>query len=405
MRDEIINMKVKILTLFMIAFTVNLYAEAVYSGSSAAVNSDSSFNALRNPALMSRQQTENLSFAYLYSYLINSKIDTDFRFAGIPVELDAELSEDYNGAIILSDVEHSGRSSWGFGLSKTGDGQIVLSSMDIESPSFSSAEDTTYIGTTLMLSYSYKLNNTESFGLQIETAVSSESKDTEKKDGTNEKDLQVDEKKVTSGLTLGYYILENNYEFGIMFKSGRYGFDSQQYELDVNGIGSEKKISNYYMNDEGPGVMFGLGIKPERGYLLCLEAGYLIPYSHEEKSCNEDTLAETTGNINLKYAYVLRGGLNYNYSRYINIGFGGSYTKSKSDTSDEDRIKNGSTDYSIYQITSGIDVKLSKDYTLIFGLVYNRILLDMEKEESVNSFEIGITEDIIDVMAGVSCNY
>ncbi len=398
-------MKIKIITLCIIAFSINLYAEAVNAGSSAVVNSGSSYNALRSPALMSRQHAENLSFAYLYSYLVDSNVDADFRFSGIPVDIDVEISEDYNGAFIISDVEHSGQSSYGFGITKTSDGQMVKNSMEMELPGFSSKEDTTFIGATLMLSYSYKLSRSESFGVQIETAASSESKDIEEMDGTNQKDLQTDSKKATAGITFGYYLLENDYEIGIMIKTGRYGVENQAYELDINGLESDKKISNYYMNDEGPGVMLGFGIKPERGYLMCVEAGYLIPYSHEEKKCDEDTLAEITDKVILKYAYVLRGGLSYDYSRYINIGFGGSYTRFKSDKTNENGIKYGSSDYSIYQVTAGIDVKPSKDYNLILGLVYNRVLLDMEEEKMPNSFQIGITNNIIDITAGVSCNY
>lgn len=399
------NMKIKFFTLFIIAFTVNLYAEAVNSGSSAAVNSDSSFNALRNPALMSRQQTENFSFMYGYTSLVNAEVDTGFTYGGIPLDIDAEITEDYNGVLYFSDVEHSGQSSYGFGISKTSDGQIVSGSMELKGSGFSTTEDTTYIGATFMLSYSYKLNRKESFGIQIETAASSESKDTEKIDSPDVINSQEEIKKLTSGITLGYYLLENNFQFGIMFKSGRYGVENQKYELDVNGIESDGKISNYYMNDEGPGVLFGFGVKPERGYLLCIEAGYVIPYSHKEKSFDDDTFEKTKENKNLKYAYVLRGGLSYDFSRYINAGIGGSYTGSKADTSNRDGIKSESTDYSIYQVTSGIDIKPSKDYTILFSLVYNRVLLDMKNEDSSNSFKMGITEDIIDIMAGVSCNY
>lgn len=399
------DMKIKIFTLFIIAFTINLYAEAVNSGSSSAVNSDSSFNALRNPALMSRQQTENFSFIYGYSSLMNAEVDTDFKYGGVPLDIDAEIGEDYNGVLYFSDVEHSGQSSYGFGISKTSDGQIVSSSMELEGSGFSTTEDTTYVGATFMLSYSYKLNSTESFGIQIETAVLNESKDTEKIDTPDKINIQEDIKKVTSGITLGYYLLEDNFQFGIMFKSGRYGVENQKYELDVNGIESDGKISNYYMNDEGPGVLFGFGLKPERGYLLCIEAGYVIPYSHEEKSFDDDTFEKTKGTVNLKYAYVLRGGLSYDWSRYINIGIGGSYTGSKADSSYKDGIKSGSTDYSIYQVTSGIDIKPSKEYTILLSLAYNRVLLDMKNEDSLNSFKLKITEDIIDIMAGVSCNY
>jgi hypothetical protein len=398
-------MKINIIALFIIAFTVNLYAEAVNSGSSAAVNSESSFNAIRNPALMSRQQTENFSFAYGYSSLLNTEVDTDFKYGGVPLDIDAEISEDYNGVLYFSDVEHSGQSSYGFGISKASDGQIVSSSMELEGSGFSTTEDTTYVGATFMLSYSYKLNSTESFGIQIETAASSESKDTEKIDTPDEINVQEEIKRVTSGVTLGYYLLENNFQFGIMLKSGRYGVENQKYELDINGIESDGKISNYYMNDEGPGVLFGFGVKPERGYLLCIEAGYVIPYSHEEKSFDDDSFEKTEGNVNLKYAYVLRGGLSYDFSRYINIGIGGSYTGSKADSSDKEGIKSGSIDYSIFQLTSGIDIKPSKDYTIILSLAYNRVLLDMKNEDSLNSFKLGITEDIIDIMAGVSCNY
>jgi len=398
-------MKIGIYTLLIISLTLKLYAEAVNSGSTVSVNSDSSFNALRNPALMSHQQTENISFMYMYSYLMHSKADADLTFGAVSVELDPEISEDYNGAFYISDVEHSGQNSYGIGISRAGDGQVIFSSTQLDSTGFSSTEDKVYIGSTLMLSYAYKMNNTESIGLQIETAAFIESKESDEIDGTDKKNLQIDKTRVTSGCTLGYSLRENDFEFGVMLKSGRYGFENQKYKLDINGIGSEKKISNYFMNDEGPGVLFGFGIKPRGGYLVCFETGYLIPYTHEEKSCDEDTLAEITGDINLKYAYTLKCGINYNYSSFINFGFGGSYTKSKADSSDEDGIKYGDTDYSIYQLASGIDIKPSKNYTLLFGLIYQRIILDMRTENSTSSVHLGITNDYLNFMAGVACNY
>jgi len=401
-------MKIKFLMLFILAFTLNLYADSVTSGNTISVNSDSSFNALRNPALMSRQYAGNISFMYQYSYLMNSDADVDVELEGIDAESEFSQNEDYNGILSFSKVFHSGRSSYGIGISGTGDGQVAFGdteiSLQLGSYDVTSTEEKKYIGSTLMLSYSYKLNNHESFGMQIETAGSSESIEKEKK-GTEESTLNIDKNRLTSGCSFGYYLFENNYEFGAVFKSGRYGVENQKYELNKNSVDSDEEISNYYMNDEGPGLLFGFGIKPSSKFKVFFETGYTIPYSHEEKSCDDDTLAESTDNVNLAYTYGARGGISYMYSRFINIGFGGSYIRNKTDYTDKDNIKRKEEKFSVYQVTVGVDIKPSKEYTLLFGFIYKRVAIDIEEEKSTSRFGLGLTDDYLEAMAGISCNY
>jgi len=401
-------MKIRFVILFIAALTLNLYADAVTSGGTISVNSDSSLNALRNPAIMARQQTENTAFAYRYSYMMDSEGDINVSLAGVKAESDFAMSEDYNGALLFSNVFHSGRSSYGIGISNASDGQVVFSSIETSLKAgtydVKTTDEKKYAGATLMLSYSYRLYNGRSFGLQIETAGSSESVE-KHKEGTDESTLNSDVNKITSGCTFGYYLYQYNYEAGVMLKSGRYGIENQNYELETSSDESIKKISNYYMNDEGPGVLLGFGIKPFRKLKVFFEAGYSIPYSYEEKSCDDDTLEKSTDDVDLVYTYGGRWGITYAYSRFLNFGMGGSYIRFKTESSSNVESKTATEKFSVSQINAGIDIKPSKEYTLLFGAGYKRVLADLFEEKATSDFGINVTEDYLELMAGVSCNY
>ena len=409
--DEIIIMKIKIFTLFIFAFSVNLYAEAFFAGGVSLINSDSCFNALRNPALMSNQSAENISFMYQYSYLLPSDAESDIKIGAVEGGADTSLNEDFNGVLYFSSVMHSGRSSYGIGISKNGEDQITFSSSDADSQlgAFTShtTEEKKVYGVNFILSYSFKMNSKESIGLQMETSASYES--TEKDEVTNTfetKNGVIEKTRVTTGGLIGYNLREENFEFGAIVKTGSYGFENQKYESTSSTLGyHENEVSNYYMHDDGLGIMLGLGLKISPGLRLLLEGGYIIPFSFEEKGWSDDTFVENTSEISVIYTALARSGVNYRYNRFVNFGFGGGVTTYKAKLSGDDSVQVGSSIVYIYQLTSGIDVKPSKDYTLLFGLSYKRTGIESEFKVTGTGFKISVEKNSVDAMCGVSCNF
>jgi len=398
--------------LITLLLSVEIYAEALFAGGISSVNSDSRFNALRNPALMSLQSDDNISFMYLYSYLINSLVDTDVKVGAFDGITDTSQDEDYNGALLLSGVVKSGKNSFGFGVSKNGEDQVVFSSSDTDTQisgyMSESSEEKSYYGSNILMSYSYRINNNDSMGIQLETSASRESieKD-EKNNSPSVKNLKIEKTRITAGCIIGYNYREEFFEFGAVFKAGSYGYENQKYELNLNSVYSEKKISNYYMHDDGFGVLLGVVLKPSSDLRLSFEGGYVVPYTFKEKSCNEDTLAESISEVNIIYVFLARGGINYKYSRFLDIGFGMSYTTYKAESAGENAIQTGSNTIYLYQLISGIDIKPSNDYTLLFALNYKRTVFDSQfKESGIGlSMDIGLEKNSLEAICGASCNF
>lgn len=395
---------------FLLLMSGNLYPEAFFAGSVSSVNSDSSFNALRNPALMSNQSAENISFMYQYSYLLPSDAKTDITISGFDGGGETSLNEDFNGVFYFSSVMHSGRSSYGFGISKNGEDQVTLSSSegDAQVGVFTSRtdEEKKFYGANLLLSYSFKLNAKESIGFQLENSVSYESSEKDEINSALEtKNIVVEKTRVTTGGRIGYNLREDNFEFGAIVTTGSYGFENQNYELtsSVDGY-RENEVSDYYMNDDGFGVLLGFCLKPAPGWRVSLEGGYIIPFSFDEKSWSDETFTESTSEISIIYTALARGGLNYRFNRFIDFGFGGGITAYKAKSSGDDSVQVGSSVLHMYQLTSGVDIRPSKDYTLLFGLSFKRIGINSEFKKSGTSFELEIVKNSIEAVCGVSCN-
>ena len=412
-KRKLLNMILRIIqTILLIpVFSGALYSEALFAGGVSSVNSDSSFNALRNPALMSNQSAENISFMFQYSYLLPSDAETDIIYGGVPGGADTSFNEDFNGVIYFSSVMHSGRSSYGIGVTKNGEDQITFSSSEGDTQigiysSHSTEEKKTY-GANFMMSYSVKMNRKESIGFQIETSASYESTEKNEINSASEtKNVMIEKTRVTTGGNIGYNLREENFEFGAIVKTGSYGFENQNYELTSSTFGHhEYEVSNYYMHDEGFGFMFGLGLKISPGWRLFLEGGSVIPYSFNEKNWSDDTRVGSTSEISIIYTALARSGVNYKYNRFVDFGFGGGVTTYKAKTSGDDSVEVGSSTLYIYQLTSGIDVKPSKDYTLLVGLSFKRTEIESEFKKTGTGFKVFAEKNSVEAMCGVSCSF
>ncbi len=395
--------------LFVLFLSGNIYAEGFFAGGVSSVNSDSSLNALRNPALMSKQPRDNVSIFYQYSYLLSSDAGSDVKVGAASGGSDAELSEDFNGALYFSSVLKSGRSSYGFGISKNGEDQITLSSSETDTRvgayTAHSTEENKTFGSDLLLAYSYKINNNDSIGLRIETSASYKSEEKDEITSTlSTKKFLSEKTRITTGVVIGYNYRDDDLEFGAMLNTGNYGFERQSYELTSNSVNSKSEVSDYYMHDDGTGVMIGFGIRPISRWKLSMEAGYIIPFSFEEKSCNDSNLAESTSEISIIYTALARAGLNYRYNRYVDIGFGGSFITYKAKSAGDDSVQVGLRNLYIYQLISGIDIRPSDDYSLLFAVSIKRTEINSEFKMSGTEFDLFIEKNSIEALFGVSCN-
>lgn len=403
-REELQIMNKIFFTILTLFLYINSYSEAIFSGNISTVNPRSGINALRNPALMSRQNEDDFSFIYVYSYLMNSDVNSDAKVLGLKVNSDVTMDEAFNGAAYISNVWVSGRNAYGIGVSKTGDGQVKISSSDYQVDVNRSVEDKTYVGSTLFLSYSYRINSKQSIGLQIETNASNEYTDKDKK--TDNKELEITTNKFSWGGTLGYYIHENQFSFGAMLKPGLYGIENNKYDLNDKTLMTEthKNISNYYVHNESLSGILGFGYRPNYKLMLAIEAGSLLPYTKEEKSC-DDSLVEANTKTKLKYAGLIRAGIDYAYNAALSIDFGAGYTRYKAE-SEDNYFKTSSFIYSIGQVTAGLDIKPSKDYHLLFGLSYSKFFQKINLDQSPSlSLKLDVVQDNLDIIAGVSCYY
>ncbi len=399
---------------------VNLNAEAVFSGNISTVDPRSGFNALRSPALMTFRAEDNIALGYIYSYLADSSPEIDAAAGGIEYDAKIESDETYNGAVILSSVYHAGKHAWGFGLTKGGEGQVVMKNSETTlefTPSgikYISDEDNDVFGLALLFSYSYRVSNRGSIGIQMETQASEISKEKTSKTYSygslvESKLVEMDQRRVTSGISAGYFFMGSSYEFGAGFKTGRFGFENREYSYDdkYNNFQNDAEVSNYFMHDDGMGLVTGINIKPFYGLSVAFEAAAGLPYTYEVKECDNDTITldEYSTEVSMKYAFQFKGGVSYKWGRMVTFGAGGGYLKFKSESEGKDNPASGSTDFNIYQATAGADVKLTYDLSFMLGINYNIIKGTFEQESPAISMKADQANQTVDFITGISMTY
>ncbi|HOP62063.1 MAG TPA: hypothetical protein PK358_01310 [Spirochaetota bacterium] len=414
------NKKIFFIIILFLAAGIALHAESVFSGNMSSVDPHSGFNALRSPALMSFRTRDDISIGYIYSYLVDSDSDIDAESGGVVFDASNKTDEKYNGAFILSSVYHTGKHSWGIGITKGGDGQIVLSSNKITLENqallteYISDEETKVFSASFLLSYSYRLGNRSSVGLQIETQGSEIIKETDSKSYTGgalveHTVVDSDQMSVTSGVIAGFFYTGGLLEFGAGIKSGRYGFENIEYRYDdkFNGVKNDESISTHFINDEGAGVVTGINIKPSYNLSFAFEAVAGVPYTHEEKRCNEEiyTLDEVSTDVTLDYAFQLKGGVTYKLGRRTTLGAGGSVLKYKSESEDEFDTAEAHMDFTVYQATAGADIKLSYDLSIMFGVNYHLVKGVLEQESPAISMKVRPESHTVDFVTGLSMFY
>lgn len=398
--------------------SINLQAESALSGNISSVNSDSGFNAIRNPALMSMKKRDNLSLLYIYSYLASAETDSDIALSGLSPETELFIDEDFNGELIISAVKQSGRSSFGFGLTKGPEGQIYRSSTELKlnSESFNvkhkeKREDT---GANLIFSYSYRLKKNSAAGIQIENVVSKVSQSTDNFSFTEntvyeDENVDTERNRFSSGISVGYVYSERFFEAGTFIKSGRFGYENREYKYKekVSGSETDKKISNYFIHDEGAALVGGVNLKPSQVLSFAFEGGVAFPYSYTVKECDqeESSLDKIENKVKLDLSYLLRGGITLRAGSKVKLSAGGSFVNYKAEINGKDNNSESVQDAMLIRASAGADIRVSDGINLIAGAGYSISETDMTNRNKDVSMELEMKKKNIEFIGGITFIY
>lgn len=392
-----------------------ILAEKAFISNIQVVEPQSSFNAIRNPALMSFGRGSSIGVAYMYNSLTESKTEADFVLSGTKFNSKVESDQEYDGAFFLSTVYKSDKNSFGFGIARGDDGQMKKSSTDttlyepISGLTFRTHEKKENFGTIFNLSYSYRLSPHYSIGLQGESLMASSSVNNESHvDMLNEhKEVEVERDSVTSGLSVGYFYSGDLIDFGLMIKSGRYGFEEASYKYRDTTASNSKDISSYSLNDEGPSGSVGISIKPAGNFSVSFSIGASMPYSHKIKECNEDTssLDEYENTLKLNYGLASAGALFWNISRRVLLGAGVSFLIFNQDTESDEIAMSGKEKFSLLRFSTAITLKASRDAEIFAGVNWNNMNGTMESHKTNFDMSIDLNQKSYDFLVGMGVRY
>jgi hypothetical protein len=368
---------------------------------------------------MSFRGTSDISLSYQYSSLADYKTESEIKVGGVLFDSEMKNEVNYNGIFSFSNVSHSGKSSFGIGITDGSDGQMRFSSSEIELSNqpvsvFTEKKDEEILGFIAKLSYSYRIDSKESLGIQIEFAASDKSSSKNSKSyssGTlvEDKDVESEQSRIAAGLVLGYYYTDKKYEFGAGFKTGRYGYENREYTFTNNYAPAvnHAEISNYAVQDEGIGLIAGFGLKPEGRVSFAIEAGGVLPYTNEEKKCNEDSfdLNKKKNDVNVEYALLLKGGATWRAGSSLTLGAGGSCLRYSAESMNADNVQEASQKINIYQITAGAEIKISDYFKLLAGGGYSYTSAELKNENSTLSMELKPRSHSVSFITGITMIY
>jgi hypothetical protein len=392
-----------------------ILAEKAFISNIQVVEPQSSFNAIRNPALMSFGKGSSIGVAYMYNRLADSKSETDIVLSGTKLNSKVESDQEYDGAVFLSTVYKSDKNSFGFGIARGDDGQMIKNStgMALYEPmsglTFLSHEKKENFGTIFNLSYSYRVSPHYSIGLQGEFLVASSSVNRESHvDMLNEhKEVEVERKSVTSGLSVGYFYSGDLIDFGLMIKSGRYGFEEASYKYRDTTASNSKDISSYFINDKSPSGAAGISIKPGEIFSISFSIGASMPYNYNVKECDDDnsSLYEYEKTVKLNYGLASAGALFWKPGSRVLLGAGVSFLIFNQDTESDEIAMNGSEKFSLLRFSTAITLKASRDAEIFAGLNWNDTKGNMESHKNNFDMAIDLSQKSYDFFAGLGLRY
>jgi hypothetical protein len=409
-------MKTKFTVLFIIAFTLNLYAEAFFSGSVNSVNSDSGFNALRNPALMSGQDKDSMGFSYFYSY--NAFTDISGDISGVSgLDMDVSIKEQYNGTLSFSYVKKYNENSFGFAIRKPeGADQGLISestnkiTATVPAINTKTIEDKKSFAVSGVLSYSKELSRHESIGLQFETGVSSVMLTKEKYDNgppVKDYDMEITTNKIIGNMNCGYRFAANKYEIGAIMKFGEYAYEKQEYSYKDNLTSNDKdkEVSPYLYRNKGLEYTLGFGYNVTNRFIFNIETNIGIPFESKKRELKDDdngVMAKKNGKNYMNYSGGVTGGFNYKFSQNFNLGFGGGAAIYEADSAGDYGIKAGESKSTVYSILTGAEIKTAGGVNLLLGFNVYYLQQSMKADSGVQSMKFEIDALYVNAIAGAS---
>lgn len=400
------------------AAAAELPADPVLSGSINTVNPGSSFNALRNPALMRgyRQNAQGMLFLSSHDLDLNYEGEIDFG-----VFTDAELSvtseEKLNLSFFFSSVHHSGRGSFGFGIKQNSSNQFLLSSSETvitatnPSPLESiSKEDKMEAGLGLVFSYAFNVRRNEALGFFIENNYYNKKLTKNIKVYTpapiSDRDFESEARGVSFIPGLGLHVAGSRDEAGFVLRMGEIMFETQDYNVSdsVPLTSDSEKISLFHYFNRGPEALVGYSRRVRRDVTFSTEAGFMFPFQKKEVKRDDESLKNENSFTNLKRGFSLGGALDINFSRDIIFSAGLVYLSIKNLSYDKDGIRSGSSEFNVMQLNGGMDYKISEELNLLFGAGIYRFDADFSTSSS-NKLDISAESTFANFSAGLSRKY
>jgi len=408
----------ELLALIIIAAAVmEVPADPVLSGSINTVNPGSSFNALRNPALMRGEKLNSQGLIFLSSH------DLDINYRGeidLALFTDEELSvnseEKLNLSFFFSSVHHSGRGSFGFGIKQNSSNQFLLSSSETVITAAApflesiSKEDKMETGLGLVFSYAFNVRRNEALGFFIENNYYYKTL-TKKITVYNpalisDRDYNSEVRGISIMPGLGLHVAGNRDEAGFVLRMGEIMLEQQEYTVkdSVPVTSDREKIPLFHYFNRGPEVLAGYSRRVGKDSTFSAEAGFMFPFQKKEVKRDDEALKNENSFTNLKRGFSLGGALDINFSRDIKFSTGLIYLTIKNQSYNKDGVRAGSSDFSVMQLSGGMDYNISEELNLLFGAGVYRVDADFSANSS-NKLDISAESTYLNLSAGISRKY
>ncbi len=420
------NFRYYIILLLVVLAGTNSYSEALLSGSVTSVDYDSGFNALRNPALMSRQKKNSAGTFCSYSWNVYNEISGDVNIPLLSnTNIKASSEEKYNGTLSLSYVNRFDHSALGIAITKPEGAEQLTKSESRFSITGEYAPGPVYIkndsieekkssAISTVISWGGNLDRNQSAGLQFETGISSSTstkKKTESGFSNKNYNMEISTERLICSLNCGYYYSDNNCSIGAIIKSGGFVREKQEYSYRNNLSPfdeNQKKVSPYIFRNSGLEYILGFKYNFTNRFHFNMEVTTGSPFDNSKKELKDDdagVMAEKKSRTFIRYSAGATGGFSFRYNRNLQLGFGGGAKTFSADTADDDRIKTGETDYIIYSLITGAEIKPAEDVNLLFGLSSYYYRSHMKSDTSSVSMKLEDTSVYINFIAGASVFY
>ncbi len=388
-----------------------LAADPSWAGNVITIDSSGGINAIRNPALMSRQKNDSAGLYMVYTSLADFSVDGSIDMGDIYENETFSSGKDeiYNAMVLFSIIGQWGDHSYGFGIKRPEDEQFAKSENDISFGYYAPAsltdvkadidETKTENNVTAVFSYSYRLNINESLGFQVEYGRGKTEKNKEITTSVNGAvysgiDLEYSTDREQYAFSFGYSGTNGIVEAGLMLRSG--DFVKEETDLSYSSTGGspgETGISEYMFRRKGPEAILGIGINALPGMMLLLEARYMMPHEYEIKEYDDFSQLVHETDVEIDKSAGIRGGIEYRFCRYFSAGAGGSYNITESIKRNSIGKVTAHEKIVLSELTAGLDIYLSRDITIVIGC--DMIFLSLKNRSSNTTPALDMDVDLI----------